>query len=106
MRRTCEDHRPTRETPRFGEAMTITNAEKLAIAGEGTPAFPNVLPIAEPEGMPGPEFLDDVRKIVASKQLTNGVYVRKFEDAAAAYLGVEHCVAVSSCTAGLLLVLR
>jgi dTDP-4-amino-4,6-dideoxygalactose transaminase len=32
--------------------------------------------------------------------------VRKFEEAAAEYLGVAHCVAVSSCTAGLLLVLK
>ncbi|MEO8425169.1 MAG: aminotransferase class I/II-fold pyridoxal phosphate-dependent enzyme [Actinomycetota bacterium] len=38
--------------------------------------------------------------------LTNGPYVRRFEEEAADYLGVRHCVAVSSCTAGLMLVLR
>jgi dTDP-4-amino-4,6-dideoxygalactose transaminase len=32
--------------------------------------------------------------------------VREFEGRAAEYLGVQHCVAVSSCTAGLMLVLR
>ncbi len=38
--------------------------------------------------------------------LTNGRYVRELERAAAEYLGVGHCVAVGSCTAGLMLVLR
>jgi dTDP-4-amino-4,6-dideoxygalactose transaminase len=38
--------------------------------------------------------------------LTNGPFVRRFEEAAAAYLGTRHAVAVSSCTAGLMLVLR
>jgi dTDP-4-amino-4,6-dideoxygalactose transaminase len=38
--------------------------------------------------------------------LTNGPYVRRFEEEASTYLGVRHCVAVSSCTAGLMLVLR
>jgi dTDP-4-amino-4,6-dideoxygalactose transaminase len=65
-----------------------------------------LLPIVDPEGVPGDEFLEEVRGILASKQLTNGAYVRKFEEAAAGYLGVENCVAVSNCTAGLLLVLK
>jgi dTDP-4-amino-4,6-dideoxygalactose transaminase len=71
-----------------------------------TPAFSKLLPIVVPEGVPGEEFLDEVRGILASKQLTNGEHVRKFEQAVADYLGVAHCVAVSSCTVGLLLVLK
>ena len=71
-----------------------------------TPAFRKLLPIVDPEGVPGEEFLEEVRGILATKQLTNGAYVKKFEEAAAEYLGVEHFVAVSSCTAGLLLVLK
>jgi dTDP-4-amino-4,6-dideoxygalactose transaminase len=71
-----------------------------------SPASGNRLPIASPEGIPGEEFLEDVRKILASKQLTNGPRVRQFEEVAAAYLGVPDCVAVSSCTTGLLLVFR
>jgi dTDP-4-amino-4,6-dideoxygalactose transaminase len=71
-----------------------------------TPAFGKLLPIVVPEGVPGEEFLEEVREILASKQLTNGAHVRKFEEAAAGYLGVGHCVAVSSCTVGLLLVLK
>jgi dTDP-4-amino-4,6-dideoxygalactose transaminase len=38
--------------------------------------------------------------------LTNGPLVREFEAAAADRLGVPHAIAVSSCTAGLMLVLR
>jgi dTDP-4-amino-4,6-dideoxygalactose transaminase len=85
--------------------MSIVDRVRAGI-GVRTPAFGNLLPIVDPEGVPGEEFLEEVRGILASKQLTNGAYVRRFEAAAAGYLGVAHCVAVSSCTAGLLLVLK
>jgi dTDP-4-amino-4,6-dideoxygalactose transaminase len=74
--------------------------------GGDRPIFEKLLPIVDPEGLPGAEFLEDVQNILRSKQLTNGARVREFEDAAAAYLDVPYCVAVSSCTSGLLLVLR
>lgn len=45
-------------------------------------------------------------KILSSGVLTNGPFVHEFERAAADYLGIGHCVAVASCTAGLMLVLR
>jgi dTDP-4-amino-4,6-dideoxygalactose transaminase len=64
------------------------------------------LPIASPEGLPSEEFLGDVQRILHTRRLTNGGFVQEFEEAAAAYLGVPHCVAVSSCTSGLLLALR
>ena len=48
----------------------------------------------------------EMEEIVRSGQLTNGARVRKFEEAAAAFLGVPHAVAVANCTSGLLLVLR
>jgi dTDP-4-amino-4,6-dideoxygalactose transaminase len=38
--------------------------------------------------------------------ITNAALVARFEAAAAERIGVKHCVAVSSCTSGLLLVLR
>ncbi len=85
--------------------MSIADRVRAEI-GTGRPAFLKLLPIVDPEGVPGEEFLEEVRGILASKQLTNGAYVRKFEEAAAEYLGVAYCVAVSSCTAGLLLVLK
>jgi dTDP-4-amino-4,6-dideoxygalactose transaminase len=44
--------------------------------------------------------------VLMSGVLTNGPHVREFERRAAEYLGVQHCVAVSSCTAGLMLLLR
>lgn len=45
-------------------------------------------------------------KILSSGVLTNGPFVRELERAAATYLGVGHCIAVASCTAGLMLVIR
>jgi dTDP-4-amino-4,6-dideoxygalactose transaminase len=85
--------------------MSIVDGVRAGI-GTRTPAFRTLLPIVDPEGVPGEEFLEEVRGILASKQLTNSAYVKKFEEAAAGYLGVAHCVAVSSCTAGLLLVFK
>src|SRR3981081_228334 len=85
--------------------MSIVDRVRAGI-GARTPAFRKLLPIVDPEGVPREQFLEEVRGILASKQLTNGAFVRRFEGAAAGYLGVARCVAVSSCTAGLLLVLK
>jgi dTDP-4-amino-4,6-dideoxygalactose transaminase len=85
--------------------MPLTSAHVPAIASR-QPMFEERLPIVSPEGLPDDEFLRDVRKILRSRQLTNATFAREFEDAAAEYLNVPHCVAVSSCTAGLILTLR
>lgn len=83
----------------------LTGADKPAIAGGG-PLFPQGFPFIRPS-VPAPEtVLDDVRKILESGMLTNGPYARELESRSAEYLGVRHCVAVASCTAGLMLVLR
>ena len=64
------------------------------------------IPLVRP-GVPDPAAVaEDVRRILESGMLTNGPYVREFEARAASYLGVRNCIAVSSCTAGLMLVLR
>src|SRR5438093_4570449 len=64
------------------------------------------IPLARPS-IPDPAAVAvDVEKILGSGVLTNGPYVRTFERAAADYLDVRHCVAVSSCPSGLMLVLR
>jgi dTDP-4-amino-4,6-dideoxygalactose transaminase len=76
-----------------------------AIRG-GEPAFPDGLPLARPSLPESDAVLSDVRRILASDILTNGPYVRELEGRTAEYLGVRHCVAVSSCTSGLMLVLR
>ena len=72
----------------------------------GPKAFPAGLPFVRPT-VPDPDaVLGDIRTILSSGMLTNGSYVRALEDRAAEYLGVRNCVAVSSCTAGLMLALR
>lgn len=64
------------------------------------------LPLAHPEVADPARVAAEVERILRSGQLTNGATVRRLEEAAEGYLGVRHVVAVSSCTAGLMLVLR
>jgi dTDP-4-amino-4,6-dideoxygalactose transaminase len=79
--------------------------ELPAIRG-GQPLFPDGLPLARPTVAHPAAVAEATREIVASGVLTNGPTVRRLEERSAEYLGVQHCVAVSSCTAGLMLVLR
>lgn len=72
----------------------------------GAIAFPDGLPLARPRVTDPTRVAADVEVILRSGVLTNGPYVRRFEELTADYLGVRHCIAVSSCTAGLMLVLR
>ncbi len=77
----------------------------LAILG-GTPAFAQNLAFARPASPPLERV---VRRLAPSYDrgiLTNGPLVRELEDAAAIRLGVDHVVAVSSCTSGLMLAVR
>ncbi|MGH2817492.1 MAG: DegT/DnrJ/EryC1/StrS family aminotransferase [Actinomycetota bacterium] len=76
-----------------------------AILG-GTPAFPEGLQLAVPSVPAAKSVLGDIEGILESGVLTNGPYVRELEGRAADYLGVRHCIAVASCTSGLMLVLR
>ena len=72
----------------------------------GEPAFPGGLAFVRPTV---PELERVVARLTPSYErgmLTNGPLVREFEEQAAQRLGVPHAVAVSSCTAGLMLVLR
>ena len=64
------------------------------------------IPLSRPEVADPPAVGRAIEAILRSGVLTNGSYVRRLEERAAGYLGVRHCVAVSSCTAGLMLVLR
>jgi len=72
----------------------------------GRPLFPDGLALVKPRVGKPDRVAERVGRILASGELTNGPYVRRFEDAACEYLGVRNCVAVSSCTAGLMLVIR
>jgi dTDP-4-amino-4,6-dideoxygalactose transaminase len=76
------------------------------LAEPSRPAFFDGLPLAAPRITDPERVAGDVRSILRSGILTNGPYVRRLERAAAGYLGVRHAVAVSSCTSGLMLVLR
>ncbi len=69
-------------------------------------AFAEGIPLARPRVLDPERVQALVGDILAGGTLTNGPLVRTFEEKAARYLGVRHCVAVSSCTAGLMLVLR
>lgn len=73
---------------------------------DGSPRFRELVPLTRPTLEIDAGMESDLKQILQSGMLTNGRYVREFEDAAAAYLGVENAVAVSNCTTGLILVLR
>jgi dTDP-4-amino-4,6-dideoxygalactose transaminase len=73
-----------------------------AISPLTTPA----IPIASPWLPPWEEVAERFEDIWRGGRLTNGGCVERLESEAAAYLGVRDCVAVSSCTAGLLLLAR
>ncbi|HEV2919256.1 MAG TPA: DegT/DnrJ/EryC1/StrS family aminotransferase, partial [Actinomycetota bacterium] len=79
--------------------------DRPAIDG-GRPVFPDGLPLARPAIADPAAVAEAAGTILTSGVLTNGPHVRRLEERAADYLGVRHCVAVASCTAGLMLSLR
>jgi dTDP-4-amino-4,6-dideoxygalactose transaminase len=88
-------------------AMTVPTpgARAPAIIG-GDPLFAAGLPLARPSVPNVERIAADVGRILASGILTNGPHVRSLEESMERYLEVRHCVAVSSCTTGLMLLLR
>lgn len=72
----------------------------------GHPAFDSLVPVVRPELPPAEELFDPVREVVSSRVITNHKYVREFEKALARTLGVKHAVCVSSCTSGMMLLMR
>jgi dTDP-4-amino-4,6-dideoxygalactose transaminase len=87
------------------DVVAGTLAGRPAVLG-GKPAFPEGLALVRPEVPSADAVADDVRVIVESRILTNGPFARRFEERVADYVGARHAVAVSSCTSGLMLVLR
>jgi len=73
---------------------------------KGPPAFPDGLPFARPLTPPLEAVVARLIPSYESGQLTNGRLVRALEEQAAERLGVPHVVAVSSCTAGLMLAIQ
>jgi dTDP-4-amino-4,6-dideoxygalactose transaminase len=84
---------------------SVDTSDAPAIQG-GPPAFPDGLPYMRPSVPDEEAVLGMLKTIMRSGMLTNGPFVRELEGRAAEYLGVRHCVAVSSCTSGLMLVLQ
>lgn len=64
------------------------------------------VPLARPAPVSWADLSPRFEQILSSGMLTNGPTVRELEAAVARWVGVRHCVAVSSCTAGLMLVLQ
>ena len=82
-----------------------SSAQRPAILG-GTPAFPDGLPLVRPTIPDIPGLSARITGILESGMLTNGRTVRELEARAAELLDVPDVVALSSCTAGLMLVLQ
>ncbi|GAA1092646.1 DegT/DnrJ/EryC1/StrS family aminotransferase [Kitasatospora arboriphila] len=85
--------------------MTTTDLDTPAALG-GTPAFPDGLPLTRVKVPHADEALTRIAAVLESGQLTNGRTVAELEERAAELLRVPHVVAVSNCTAGLMLVLQ
>jgi dTDP-4-amino-4,6-dideoxygalactose transaminase len=72
----------------------------------GRPAFAERLPLTRPTLRVDDAVTASIRQVLESGITTNGPQVAAFEAEAAGYLGVNNAVAVSSCTTGLMLLLR
>jgi dTDP-4-amino-4,6-dideoxygalactose transaminase len=83
----------------------VRPTEEPAILG-GAPAFPEGLPLARPQLTDPDRLTEELGRVIRGSVLTNGARVRELESRAEGYLGVRHAIAVSSCTAGLMLALR
>lgn len=83
--------------------VSLTNLP--AIEG-GEPVFTKRFRFIEPTLPPLNAVLEYYRPVYASGLLTNASLVNRFESEVAERLQVAHCIAVSSCTSGLMLTLR
>jgi dTDP-4-amino-4,6-dideoxygalactose transaminase len=86
--------------------MRIEIGSSLPAMLGGVPMFPEGLPLARARFLEPSVIARETERVVSSGVLTDGPRVRKLEERAAEFLGVRHCVAVASCTTGLMLVLR
>ena len=79
--------------------------ELPAILG-GTPVFESELPFARPTLEDPSRVGELIEESLSTGWLTDGPLTRTLEEKAAEQFGVDHCVAVSSCTTGLLFVIQ
>ena len=86
--------------------VTKRNVGELALLG-GVPTFDRKLHVGQPNPGDRAYFMQRVERILDSKWYTNhGETVQELEAALSRYLGVKHCVAVSSATVGLEIAIR
>ncbi|HET6664979.1 MAG TPA: aminotransferase class I/II-fold pyridoxal phosphate-dependent enzyme, partial [Acidimicrobiales bacterium] len=93
------------ETVRPNGARRRSVPSQLALLSGASPDGPG-LPFARPARPPLDRVLQRVARSYDSGQLTNGALVRELEERIADRLRVDHVVAVSSCTSGLMLVVQ
>jgi FlaA1/EpsC-like NDP-sugar epimerase/dTDP-4-amino-4,6-dideoxygalactose transaminase len=89
--------------PNGGRRRSVPS--QLALLSGTSPDGPG-LPFARPARPPLDRVLQRVARSYDSGQLTNGALVRELEERIADRLRVDHVVAVSSCTSGLMLVVQ
>ncbi len=77
----------------------------LSLLG-GQPAFPQAIPFSRPTLPPMSEVQQAIATMLGSGMVTKGSQLDAYEAALTAYTGAPHCLGVSSCTAGLMLVLQ
>ncbi len=83
----------------------VEQLERPAAAG-GVPAFSQRFRFIAPTLPSLEDVIGAYRPAYQNGVITNAHCVERLEEAVAEYLGVKHCVAVSSCTSGLTLVIR
>ncbi len=80
-------------------------SNKPAILG-GPKTFPQGVPFNQPTLPAWEEVAGEFEAMYRTGWLTKGPHLQRFEEDLAAWLGVKHVVAVSSCTSGLILSLQ
>jgi dTDP-4-amino-4,6-dideoxygalactose transaminase len=95
--------------PKGGQAMSVTMNPKssapVPLHGEAR-AFEERFPFMRPTLPDLKDVIEEYQSTYQNGLLTNSGLVARLEAAVAERLGAKHCVAVSSCTSGLMMVLR
>lgn len=65
-----------------------------------------MIPITKPTLPAFEDFEDEFKSFFSSGMITNGKLVKELEEKLQQFLGVKHVIAVSSCTSGLMLVMK
>lgn len=83
----------------------MSSSDRPAVLG-GSPMLSETLPIVRPALPAWQDIAEPLQEMLASGQVTRARFVRSLEEEAAQVTGAAHAVAVSNCTAGLMLALR